>query len=292
MTVTLTWTPASSPTVWLLDGSMGVRIGRGVEGLERPVASLELSDRVGADGAVLLRERSPARRFVLPLLIDETRVAFEAVVAAFRAGTLTADRGGITGPRPRQLRGVIYEAGLEGEWSVAAGGVAGQTARRVVVSMLATDPWWYGPGRAESLGFGAASTPWNPPEPWNAALPWNGGGSVSIDVEGDAPASPYFDVYGPVSDVTVSISAPSLVRRYGWRSQYALAAGQRLTVDHRPGSRGPRLEGAASVNWALLTAASRLFTLPVGSSSIVAGIVGSSGATEAVMYWEPRWLTP
>jgi hypothetical protein len=279
-------------TSWGFEGEQRVYATQGsLQALYEPQMDLVLDQRVGTDGAVKATSRQPPRRIMLSMFIDgagDPLPVWASLLSSFAAGGIF---------RHRRLDGttrVMRQVTLESTQTTSA---LGHTAHRgevdiATVTLQALDPWWYGSPQSSSLLFGASSTPWNAPVSWSPALPWSGGATSTIDVVGDAGATPYVDIVGPVSDMSVAITSTTTTRRVGWRSQYPLAAGQRLTVDHRWSSRGPRLAQSVAVNWALLTPSSRLFVLPKGRSNLVAGLVGSTSSTQATIYWEPRWFTP
>lgn len=280
------WIAADGTTV-ALDGTAGVKVLRGAAGLDGPPVSNSIDRRVGADGAVLLQTRRPERVFSLPLIVDLVTVSAADVVALFQGpGTLISDSG-------RELRSVVYESGLEGIWSVDAGGITGLGHRKFPVEFCALDPWWYGSGVSEDITI-AAPTPWDAAIPWDSPIPWDGGSSFAVDVVGDGPAWPYWTLHGEVTTLTVSVDDAG-----AWIWESALDASSYGTVDHRPGSRSPRLgselNGVAESTfglWGLVDESSSLdWGLGPGDTSVIVGATGTGGATSLALWYEPRWLS-
>lgn len=273
----LTWVDANGAST-VLDGSAGIYWGKGPIGLQAPGPSNIIDDYTTFDGGVLVNRRRSTRGFVLPIYLKHaTRVQ----TLMSQLATMLQGPGKLQyadGTDTRELRQVIYEAGIDGS------GTANKLQRLLAVSMLALDPWWYGPANSQALSTSAV-TAFDAAIAFDSAIPFDGGVGAGVTVLGDAEAYPVITVQGPATSLTVSCGGLS------WSIAVALSASDVLVVDHRPGSRGPRLNGGA-IDWSLLSEASRLWTLPIGATSVISGIVGATGATSIVMSWEPRYLTP
>lgn len=279
MTITLTW-HAADGTSYVLDGSTGYRVTRGALGLDVPPVQNTLDPYMGSDGSALISRRRDVRMVTLPLFIKHATRAqtlLGTLAAAFQGpGILEYSDGTVD----YELRNVIYEGGMLGDQTE----VASKLWRKVIASLVALDPWWYGDAVSVPLSF-AGATAFSAAVAFSAAIPFDGGNAASVVVTGAGQAYPVITVTGPATSVTVSLGS------LGWTNAHALGGGDVLVVDTRPGSRGPRLNGA-STDWSQLTAGSRLWTLQPGPNSIVTGASGTSGATAIVMQYEPRFLTP
>lgn len=273
----LTWTAADG-TVTVLDGSAGIWWRKGPIGLQAPPPTNIIDDYTSFDGGVLVNRRRGVRGFVLPIYLKHaTRVQ----TLMSQLATILQGPGKLQysdGTDTRELRQVIYEAGIDGS------GTANKLQRLLAVSMLALDPWWYGPANSQALST-AAATAFDAAISFDAAIPFDGGAAVGVTVVGDTDAYPVITVQGPATSLVGTCNGLT------WALAVTLGASDVLVVDHRPGSRGPRLNGGG-VDWSLLIEASRLWTLPAGVASVIVGIAGTSGATSIVMSWEPRYLTP
>lgn len=276
---TLTWTDADGVTTDLVR-SQGLLVERGPVGLDAPPVQLGLSPFVGADGSSLMSRRRTPRQVLLPFHLEhgsrvQTRVAQLARMLQ-GPGQLTYSDATNT----RTLRRVVYEAGLGGDLSKPSSVLW----RKVVVSLLALDPWWYGPQQASTVPV-ASPTGFDAAIPFDDVLPFDGGSTVTLAIDGDAEAYPVFTVVGPFDTLTVSNGVDA------WQLAAPLAAGATIIVDARPTSRGPR-SATGGTDWSLLTEASRVFALPKGSTPILAGSSGSTGSSSVAVSWEPRYLTP
>lgn len=277
MTRTMTWTDSAGAST-ILDGSTGVLLMADPIGLDVAPPTNTIDDYLVGDGAALIGRRRTARSIALGIYVEHTtrvQTAIAQIASMFQGpGQLQwADE-----VNTRALRQVIYDGGIDGS------GIRNFKQGAMVVSLLALDPWWYGAAQSQALST-ATATAFSAAVAFSAAIPFDGGNSASVVVAGDGEAYPVITVTGPATTVTVGSGLTA------WTNATALASTDVLVVDTRPGSRGPRLNGGA-INWALLSDASRLFTLQAGVNSIVTGVTGGSGATSIVMQWEPRYLTP
>lgn len=262
----------------MLDGSTGVTMLDDPVGLESASPTNRIDRYMAFDGGVLVDRRHPVRSIALPLFVEhatriETAVAALATMLQGPGQLVYADDVNV-----RTLRKVIYETGIDGS------GITTMTQRSLVVSLIALDPWFYGPAQSQSLAV-ATATAFDAAVTFSAVLPFDGGGTVGVVITGDAEVYPVITVTGPATTLTVGAGGIT------WATAVALLAGDTLVVDHRPGTRGPAKNGGV-IDWSLLSEASRLWTLPVGTQSVISGATGSSGATSIVVAWEPRWLTP
>lgn len=278
MARTMTWTDAGGTATIISDGSAGITVRANPVGLEAPSPSNTIDNYIAFDGGVLVNRRRPYRPIALGLYFEHaTRV--ETVIA--QAALMLQGPGELEwadGVNDRSLRQVIYETGLDGS------GDTNLLQATRVVSLLALDPWWYGPAASTALSV-ASPTAFDAAISFDAAIPFDGGAAAPVTIDGDTDVYPVITVTGPATTLTVGSGGLS------WSISAALISGDVLVVDHRPGSRGPSKNGGL-VDWSLLTQASRLFTLAPGVTSVISGSTGSSGATSITLEYEPRFLTP
>lgn len=283
MTITITCTTATGATVELNDEASGCKVLKGAVGLDAPPVSNNISDYLTSDGGVLVKMRRQVRPIVLPLMLShatrvQTKVA-EIASALVGPSTITFSDGTIS----RELQHVIYEAGLEGERSNQMSG--GVTWRKFAVSLLALDPWWYGQTASVQLTF-AAAVGFDAAITFDNAIGFDGSDANPVTIAGDATAFPITTIVGPFTTLLVGLAGGQT-----FTLTAALAAGSTIVVDTSPGNRGPRLN-AGAIDWSLLTPASRLWELPVGSSVLNAAATGTTGASIVEVAWRERWLTP
>lgn len=288
--MTLTFISNNGST-WPLDGSSGVTALDGLAGLYTIPEDLIIDQRVASDGGVLASQRKSPRPIDIPLLLSgssEVLTLWGQLVRAFAAGG-TLEHDGPNGVR--QLRRIVLQSSTQ---SLTGHDISHSQDEVFVVSLLALDPWWYGPVELVTISLDEQPTPFNDATVgFSAPIPFNGGTSTSVNVAGDAPAFPVFAVAGGFTDVTVTVEGLS------WRWERPMASGEVGQVDTRPGSQGPRMGSSIvpghplqAVDWSLLAEASRLVTLPVGTVPVVVGATSPDSSAELVISWEPRWLTP
>lgn len=280
MTITLTWTDANGVAT-PLTAANGFTLMKGALGLGAPSPQNALESYVALDGSALVNRRFDVKAVTLPLYVQH---ATRAQTLISQLASMFQGPGELQyadGVNTRRLKQVIYDAGLSGDLSKASS----KTWRLVPVSLIALDPWWYDTATLAALPASTAPTAFDAAISFDAAVPFDGGSSVTVAVPGDTDAFPVITVVGPITSLTVTCAG------LAWTIVTALGASDVLVVDSRPGSRGPRLNGG-SVDWSLLTAASRLWNLPNGSPSVIVSATGTSGATSISMTYEPRYLTP
>jgi hypothetical protein len=271
---------SSTGTTLTFDGSTGVKLLRGVEGLDARPVNLTIEQRIASSGGVLINRQEPPRTVVLPLLIDLNLITVSEVAASLQGPGILVSTAG------RQLRDLVYVAGFEGRWTVDTGGVGDLAHRKFTVELVALDPWWYGEAVQQSFAFGAP-TAWNAAIPWDSPLPWNGGSAMTATVTGDVEALPLWTITGAMTELIVSNGASA------WTWTYDLSSGEYGTVDHRPGTRSPRLgsdlngESESSLGlWFLLSNQSTLdWGLPPGENGLVVNAAGDGGSSSLGLWY-------
>ena len=277
----LTWIDSNGQETTLIEPN-GFTVLTGALGLGAVPVSLEMADRLSSDGSVLAGRRSPHRNVVLPLFIeDETRVLNVEAQAAemfYGPGTLRRDDGTTV----RELTEVVYETGLAGNDDAD---IMGPTWAKVVVSLLALDPWWYGQERTVAFEFGV-NYDFDANEDFDANIPFDGRVATSTTVFGDAEAFPVTTLSGPFTTADVGFTGGK-----SFSIADPLADGHTIVVDTRPGNRGPRKNGGP-IDWSLLTPESRLWTLPPGVSRLTAATTGEDGGSFVELSYRERHRTP
>lgn len=259
----------------------GVRVIEGAAGLEFPPVTNTASQYLAADGAALEKTRYPPRTLDLAVqFFHETRVRSVIETLAGRLargpGTLRFDDG----TNVRDLLNVVYAGGLEGsELSI-------ETHRAGILSLEAFDPWWYGQSQTVTLPFGSTTTFDDAGTDFSdAGTDFNGADSVGVTVAGHAPSLPVTTIEGPFDTLTVARGSSM------FELASALADGDMIVIDSKPGNRGPRLNNGP-INWSLLTNTSALFGLPVGPNIVSVGASGTGGNSNIEMSYRERHLTP
>lgn len=269
-----------------LSAAAGYTILAGVQGLDAPPVELYSEARTEGDGSVLVKRRTGVRYVALPMYVNtgaHIRTPISLLADVFRGpGQLRVSDDGVN---YRTLRDVYYETGLQGDES--RGVSMPHLWRKFVVSLQSLDPWWYASEETQSMTIGAGTEFSASGVTFDdASTPFDGGASTTFQVGGHADAYPVWTMSGPFTTCTVTVGTDQQ-----FELAAALADAEYVTVDTRPGSRGPSLNGGA-VDWSLLTAASRLPTFTPGTVSVTVSTSGTDGGSTVVAVWEPRWLTP
>lgn len=271
----------------MLDGTAGIRVLRGLDSMDGSPTENTLDPRVGSDGSVLLQSRKAERVVTLPVFIDTDSVSVgDFAMILSKPGTLVSESN-------RELRGVTYESGFEAPIDENMGGIDGLGWRKFNLHLLALDPWWYSQAVTETFAF-AAPTGWDDPIPWDSPIPWNGGAAAEVTVQGHAAAHPLWTVTGAVTELIVGNGTLT------WTWTQDLATGAYGTVDHRPGSKSPRLgsllngvEESGFGLWSLLSNDSTLdWGLEPGVNDLIVSAAGTDGSAALTLWYEPRWHTP
>lgn len=279
MTIVLTWRDANSVATVLSEAN-GYKVLRPAMGLGAAAPQNNIENYVAFDGAALTNRRRGTLPVLLPVLVRDAARAQTLIAALAKMLQGPGQLEYADGTNTRYLKSVIYEGGLDGNMADAVNPLW----RKVAVSLLALDPWWYGPATSQVLST-ASPTTFDAAVSFDSVLPFDGGGSTAVPILGDTEIYPVFSVTGPATTLVVSSGG------FGWAIASPLGGGDTLVVDHRPSSRGPRKNGGA-VDWSLLTQSSRLFPVAQGTTAVITGATGTTGATVLVMSYDPRYLTP
>lgn len=281
----ITW--VDSTGTFTLDDTNGIDVLEGATGLDLPPVSVAWEQRVTFDGAGLVNERFEARQILLPLFFYDAAGNGRDKVAAFGRRLLLAGSAGgelrvTQDGRTRSLFQVRRTAGLEGLETPIG------NWRQMPVELTAGDPWWYGAEQLQELVLGGETTFDDAAVDFDdVATPFDGGDSTLVLVDGDTVTYPWFTVTGPFTDLSVTSSTTG----QSWQLARPLAAGEVLTVDSRPGRRGPLLTGAVRQDWSWVTNRSRMIELRAGSNSFAVGSDGTTGDSKVELRWRSRFAT-
>jgi hypothetical protein len=282
---TLTWTDAVGNSLVLTDPDTGIEMMLGSLGFDVPPINNTIGGYVSLDGGTLVKRRRDVRALTFGLYLrNETRLrtTVSQIASTLQGpGALTFDDG----TNIRTLLNVIYDGGMEGEWS-AEMGLQRFGWRKLVVSMLALNPWWQDDEQEESISTAQADDFDDAAVDFDDSNAFDGSDTTTFTVEGDTTALPVWTIDGPYTALLVGVEDGQ-----AFVLASALADGDQIVIDTRPGNRGPRLNGG-DIDWSLLTPASRLWELPVGNPTIIAGATGTDGGSAVTVAFRQRWLTP
>lgn len=289
--MTLSFVPSDGSPTWVFDGTNGRYVLEDTEGFFEAPVDLVIDQFTNSDGGALVSERRSPRPLLFRVgLFGDVPDEWGSLLSKLAAGgTFRYDNGS----EIRELRGITLETPDRSESGHdlydQEDGIDAFT-----VSLLALDPWWYGPTQTIVVDLDAiTSLSFSPAQPYNAAFGYNGVTPQTHTIAGHGPASPRYEFRGGLSSLAVRLGD------LGWTWQEALAGiGDAGTVDTRRGSRGPKLGAPTysndhgSLNWRHLTEDSRLFDLPAGDQDILIVAPDTTATAELTIFYEPRWLTP
>jgi hypothetical protein len=206
---------------------------------------------------------------------DELRRWARALDPVKGEGTLTVVQGAYAG----RMLVCAYETGLEDfteEWPLLG---------LTTLGFRAADPYWRDAAESSLIvKLGQTGYTWFP------FLPLILGSSdlfgiATIANVGDVEAWPIVSVTGPGTDLSVTNQTTG----EAWQFPGAIAAGSTLVVDHRPGSKSARLDGANV--FGRLTDDSILWPLEAGPNRVAIGFAAGSAASSIDFAWRNRWLS-
>lgn len=286
-----------SPLVSFAKGALSFDLGRsgtdraahlyGSQGLGVAPVDIGKSDRLAGDGSIVRGVRFGDRDVFVPVLLQAptmgdlhllrrelTRVV--APVSGDPEGSRVTVR--IEDPSTGTVRTIlgIYREGLEGDFG------DGYHAVWQTVGLVfdCPDPWWLGEDRTASMSLGGGAKPFlsDTVDFFPVMLAESAvAGDLVVRVEGDAAAAPVWEITGPGEDLVIESEAGRI------QIDGEFAAGEVVRVNTVTGRITPD-------RWDDTSLDSRLFHLPVGTSTIHVSMVGATTDTMVRLVWQERWL--
>jgi len=234
-----------------------------------------------AQGGRFRHARHEERFLTLPVVLPgptagrtELRRWAKALDPLKGEGTITVVQGDYPG---RQLV-CAYEAGLESfaeEYPLLG---------LTTLMFRAADPYWQ-----DSIESQVLAQPDEGIITWFPFLPLELGASdvfsgTAIENTGDVDAWPIVTVTGPGLDVTVA----NRTTGQSWQILGEMVAGETLVVDHRPGHKTVRLNGATA--FGELTDTSSLWPLVPGGNHVEIVLGAVTEGSSVLFTWRNRWL--
>jgi hypothetical protein len=175
----------------------------------------------------------------------------------------------------RYLRGLEGDGGAKG-W--------GPQSARVVITLRASDPFWYAPDAVSSQFV------WGEPATFFPFFPLSLNASPTFDDvltnDGDHTAWPVWTIQGPGTTLILTNETTG----YSLEAALALTAGQIVTIDTRPGVK--TVKDSDDVNYfSTLTATSVLWGLRRGNNSIHIEFAGSDSSSLIGVSYSPPYLS-
>ena len=270
----------------LTDPGNGIRVLKGITGLNAPPFVLLTSDTPLLDGEQLDDVYAATRDIVMPLLITgRTEAEFRE-----RARTLIADVFPLHGEctlevaqpdgQRRRVR-VIYTGGLEGAEAINDAGVRWW---KTGIRLTALNPWWMG----DPITREWKNTPpvnFLPITPRRVSLSSVIGDTV-LNNPGDVETYPVWTLTAPADGVT--LTRPDTGEFLG--ISHTLPANTTLTIVTNPRQVDLRLS-TDETYWKYLTNGSSLFQLPAGNAPLSLQVIGGGAGTVLGLSYTPRYAT-
>lgn len=283
---------ADSPIVTLSRGDQALELGRsgreptlhlhGTTGLGLPPADVATADRLAGHGSVVRGVRYEARPVFLPILMEAPSTA-DLTIARRDLYRLLAPHLGPVEVRvqdpgtdtDRMIRGYLRE-GLTGDFGDTFHG----SWQTLGLDFLCPDPWWMGAERVQTFRVNPGVKPFisTTVDFFPVILAQSTVmGRFEVQVYGDGPAFPVWEVMGPGEDLIIS-DGTNRIQVNG-----TFKAGEVVRIDTREGRIVPD-------RWADVTLDSRLFSLPPGRTTLTVTMVGATEATTVSLSYRERYL--
>ena len=253
----------------------------GSTGLGLAPVDIKSSERLSGDGSIVRGVRYGARDVYVPLLLSGTELS---VTEARRDLTrLLAPHLGpvdvriedpVTGT-DRMIRGYLRD-GMEGDF----GTDFGRSWHRLGLTFECPDPWWLGPEQIVELRIDPGSKPFiSQSAPFFPVMLAQSSvqGQFEVDILGDGPVWPSWQVTGPGEDLTIS-NGQDVIEISG-----EFDASSPVLIETGPGRITPD-------RWADLSLRSRLFSLDPGQQMLTVTLVGASTDTLVRLTYQERFL--
>ena len=267
-----------------LDGSEGVYLGRGWEGLVAPTAQVETDPVVGRQGGRLRRVRVEPRDVDIPVLVAATSRT-ELRDRLRRLTRFTDPRRGDARLRVEHDDGETAElVGRVGE-VVASGGDGNETHQPADLVWRAPDPYWRGDEVIRQYEVSAPDFFSDEGFPLQLA-------GVSIvadineDVAGDADAWPVWTIRGPGTPQITNETTGEHIQF----DDLTLSEGEVLVVGTEPGVKTVEVDGDSVYD--KLTLDSTLFALSPGPNTLAIDLDDGDDESLVRLRYRPRRLAP
>lgn len=287
------WTGGNGDEIHLTDCPGGVDWLTGRGGGDLPPFEQTEDDVVDGDGSVIRGVRALPRTYLLPLAVkgeDFTawRALHQRIARSFNP--LTGD-GQLRIQQPDDTSRILtcrYNGGAEGDSIVDPDG---RYWYRVWGAKLrAVDPWWYA-ALSQTIHFGAPGT-----TPFFPILPLRLSrsqvlGEATLSLDGDVRTWGVWTIHGP-ADGTAVLRSATLDRSItlDLTGDHALAEGETVTVDMRPGRQGIR-GPAGEAWWSARVGVPSMWWLQPGVNDLSLSVAGGDEHTAVDFEYVPRFLT-
>ena len=253
----------------------------GSTGLGLAPVSVKSSERLSGDGSIVRGVRYGARDVYVPLLLSgselsvaEARRDLTRLLAPHLGPVEVRVQDPVTGS-DRAISGYLRE-GLEGDF----GSDFGRSWQRLGLTFECPDPWWLGPEQTVELRVNPGTKPFisETVEFFPVRLAQSTvQGEFQVDILGDGPVWPSWQVNGPGEDLVISNGA-DVIEISG-----QFDASSPVLIETGPGRITPD-------RWADVSLRSRLFSLDPGQQTLTVTLVGASADTLVRLTYREQFL--
>lgn len=254
----------------------------GSTGLGLAPADISLKDRINADGAHIDGVRYGAREVFIPLFIQkptraectEVRRSLYRLLAPYLGQVEITIFDQATGTR-RSIKGLLKD-GLEGDFGQDFHG----SWQTLGLTFICPDPWWRGEPHLISnkvspgvKTFISETVPFFPVILAQSTVQ----GAFEIEVQGDGPIEPTWQVTGPGTDLVISNGTDTFT------INHTLRVGETVTIDAAGRRITPDL-------WDKVPLSSRLFNLTPGTNRLNITMVGATTETTVDLVYSEKYM--
>lgn len=255
----------------------------GMQGVGLPPVEVSSEARVGGHGNVVRGVRYGAREVYVPFLMEagstaelsEKRRELTRLLAPHRGQVTVRIQDPATGT-DRTIEG-YFKDGLEGNLSEGYHG----SWQAVGLTFECNDPMWSGPWRRKELRIAPGVKPF-----LSDTIPFfpvilnqsNASGNFEVDIAGDEPVLPVWEITGPGKDLRISAGKKRWVEIDG-----TFRAGETLTYNAKTGRMTPD-------RWDDTSARTRPFALGPGPETIAISMVEATPDSVVAMTFRERYL--
>lgn len=264
----------SDSDVLHLHGSTGLGLA--------PIAH-NLTERIGASGSIHRGVRYEARELFIPLLIYKETYAEATEVRRklyrFLAPHLGPVEVRVADPATDTSRGIFgyLKDGLSGDFGSGFHG----NWQTLGLTFICPDPWWLGEPRMLSFKvnpgtkpFLSRTVPFFPVILAQSTIK----GEFSLEIQGDDPVFPVWEVLGAGQDLTLSNS-----KGESFTVLHTLREGESLSIDTERKTLTPDL-------WEKVPLTSQMFRLEPGFNTLSVSMVGATEQTTVRAIYRERYM--
>jgi hypothetical protein len=260
----------------------GIQVTSGVTGLGLPPVSVQWLTGAG-DGALYRGQRVQPRNIDLPLdIVGRDRAHLKQLVSRLALALAGACTLALIEDDGTRWATVVYRTG-GGEYTYGVD-TTGDRDVQMVVTVTAGDPYFTSSAvSTQTIGGDTSTSAWLDSMAQMPVASSQAIGEITLTNPGDAHAYPVWDIYGPGH--AFEAVAPS-GERLAWLG--TLAAGERLTLDTQ---RGSAVDGTGANRYSDLDTAPRFWSVPPGTTTATASLLGVTSASKIVCSWRARrWV--